>query len=167
MIGKVEIDRSIFPGKAKRLLNDLRNKIITYDDFLKETSYWHLEYLEEYRYRPAPTKPQEVVDFLDRVKDNPHYEAKQEFWRIPHIAFYIIQSLKIEGENRGNYSRLIEIKKNLPVGDNISKDKVQRILDEYSQFWLDINQRVHFKKQEEYTPNQDKEAEERKFWGND
>jgi len=95
------------PAKMKQLLSDLDSKKITMQQFLSECAYWNLQYLEDYRYKPLPSKPKDVT------------------------PAYIYSATKIEGINRGNFGRLKEILKNLPEEDFISRKKVSDVMKEF------------------------------------
>jgi len=126
-----EVANAFFPTKAKELFSNLSAKQMNMDEFLSECSYWALQYLDQYRVKPLPTKPQEIVEFLIRVKQNATYETKPEFWRIPHIAFYVESARKVDGENRGNIGKLKMILAGFPKEDNISRSKVTTLLHEF------------------------------------
>ena len=125
--------------QSRKLLDDLDKDRITYKDFLSECSYWGIKYLDFYRFKPMPNKPQEILEYLQRVRVNPNYEARGEFWRLPHISLYIQESVKIIGENLGNIGRLKEILNNLPLEDLQSRQMVKDILHGYKQWLLETN----------------------------
>jgi hypothetical protein len=148
--------------QSKTLLNDLAAGRITKQEFLSECAYWGLKFLDSYRFKPLPTMPQEIIDFKNRLHANPNYEAKPEFWRIPHIAVYIQSALKIEGENLGNIGRLKEILNGLPDGDIVSRKKVKDALHEFQGWLIESKRLKHIMAQ---APTQDRGFVEKDFLG--
>ena len=147
-----EIKDSFFPKKAKELLDKLRTKQIPMNEFLSECAYWGVQYIDQYRMKPMPTKPQEVVEYWDRVKTNANYEARPEFWRVPHIAAYVEQARKVDGENRGNRGKLRLILEGLPKEDNVSRGKVIAMIREYqSEYGVQIVEEVRQMDMEQIT----------------
>lgn len=136
----IDVKDATYPQRAKELLNELRIGSISMQQFLEKCAYWGMEFVEDYRFKPLPTKPSEIVEFSGKRKEDASYEMKPEFWRVPHIYAYVEQARKIDGENRGNIGKLKMILAGLPKSDTEAREKVLRVLNEFHNQYGEIVQ---------------------------
>ncbi len=121
------------PVLAKKLLErygtDKNQK-----EFVSELAYWALEHIEEYRHKPMPTPPQEVILYAQKKLKDKSYKVAENFWFQPHVVAWRVQESKIAGENLSNYDWLVYIKDNLKTESD--KAKVEGLLTQFDKEFL-------------------------------
>ncbi len=95
------------------LLKKRRSMKITYEEFLRECTYFMLRCgFSELKHRVLPTRPQALLDYDEKVNEakafGRMYEAKDSFWRQKIIQSYIQQKYMVIQENASNLSWLKE-----------------------------------------------------------
>lgn len=114
---------------GKELLNKKINGIISGEEFDRECSYWMIKYLDDFRWLPAPTKPEELSDYQEAEKDGKKISG--EFWRQPKIKQFLDSGSDIFSANFSNFYWLNFMKKNIPVEDTSTHQKINHYVNIY------------------------------------
>lgn len=112
---------------GKELLNKKINGIINEEEFDRECAYWMINYLDDLRFLPAPTEPDEL---------NEYRKAKQEgkkissgFWAQGKIQNFLKTESEICSKNFSNFSWLNFMKKNIPADDTTTCEKINHYVN--------------------------------------
>jgi len=119
---------------------------VTRQEIHQECAYMLLQFLSSFKFIPYPEKPQDVLDYIDRKQRNPEYKASNEFWKLPHIAQYLYEHKAVRTVNCSHLFALKCIRYGLLKEDTINLKKVNDLINEYPDNYLDISHLVYIEK---------------------
>lgn len=120
------------PQLGRELLRRRMNFEVTEANFDRLCAEWMMEFLNDYRKRPDPTPPEEILDYRDRKRRDPDYRLSLEFWNKPHIKSFTLQASAIVAINKSNHYWLLFMKKNTIPTNTVSHSRIDRALREYA-----------------------------------
>lgn len=119
------------PKLGKDLLGRLNSKEITMEEFDRECAYWMLQYLNDYRWLPSPTIPNELTDYWRRRQINNKTDVSEAFWQKPVIKKYIATEAHIRATNLGSMHWLKFMKKHIPQDDVVNQKRIDAVIWKY------------------------------------
>jgi catalase (peroxidase I) len=88
--------------------------------------------IKEYRYRPMPTPPDEVIRYCkEKIKD-PRHKMADDFWRKAIVADWFNQHSKWQAEMKSHHDYLEAIVKE---GSAIAKANLAELKDKIEEWW--------------------------------
>ncbi len=123
-----------FSGTAKVLLEKVRYKQLTMDEFLRECAYWVIkDGFDELRVKPFPSLPNteafkdyHTLTHMRRTKVDP-----VTFLRNPEILDYFDQVRLVRNMNRTCFEWLKDIRDRIPEDDVVCLEKVNSRIQEF------------------------------------
>lgn len=95
-----------YPEIKNKLLEALRQKEITLENFIDKVTQWTVEMIGEYQFKPVPVKPRDVLEF-EKIPDNDRKNLSWEYWADhPTVLKYYRDVASIRSENWGIYQWL-------------------------------------------------------------
>jgi hypothetical protein len=119
------------PKIGRKLLAQLQSHELTMDQFLLECAMWMLETLDDMRFRPNPTIPEDMSEYYRQKQSDYNYKVDRSFWDQPHIRQYKAAESEIRAINRSNLYWLNEMQRLIPKDDQVNHAKIQRVMRGY------------------------------------
>ena len=119
---------------GKRLLNQLIRKEISYNDFLKETTYLALKCgFDEIRPRPLPHKPEILTNYesLELVERN---RTKEKIMKQEDVKVQPIALRSFETESRSGEKKNIDLIRDVPLQVVVELGRTEKQIKEILQF---------------------------------
>ena len=126
-------------GTAKHLLERIEKKQIDMDTFLRDCAYWAMKSgFDELKPHDYPLRPttRAFVEFEKYPLERKDKVEQEYFHKHPEINEYYNQKRWTEAKNKGTQIWLEQIKGYLPEEDNMLRDKIDKRLEEFKQ-WFD------------------------------
>lgn len=122
--------------RSRLLLAQLAEKSLTLDEFLLKCAEWTTEIIDDYYFKPLPTKPDTRV--MDEIPEHQRKMLDSEFfYDYPEIMNYARTFNLIRNENKALYDWLMECRKILLQHDKI--ESVRRVDQKLKEVSLDEN----------------------------
>jgi len=127
---EVKIDPTL-PKIGKELLRKVMSKEITMQEFDVECAHWLLDTIKDMVWKPMPSAPIEVREYVENKRKDKDYKVSQEFWHIPSVQSYFAQVSAVGSCNRSNTQWLQFMSKNIDKKNIPAHEKINNLLEKY------------------------------------
>lgn len=117
------------PKIGKALLS--KRPSIGMKEFEKECAYWLMGFIEELRWKPSPTEPEEIETYNARRRNDKTFTLPISFWQQSHIRAYTAMDLSIRCQNQSSWYWLCFLKSYIQANDLPNHKKIAVVMDGY------------------------------------
>lgn len=126
----VDVDLNL-PKTGREYLRKLRAKEITIQEFDEQIAYWTIQHIDSMRWKPSPSMPAEVAEYMSNKQRDSKYTVSDSFWQQDHIKAWRATDVHIRCENSGNWHWLQELKRCIPKADVPAHSKIAKVMASY------------------------------------
>jgi hypothetical protein len=119
------------PKIGKAILSKQRSGQITMDEFDYECAAWLMSYIEDMRWRVAPSEPEEIRQYNEKRNTENGFTLPPSFWQQQHIREWMATDRSVHSQNKSNWHWLHFLKKHIPGKDVEAHVKISKTMATY------------------------------------